>query len=96
MKKFRETAFILICVFFSVTLLVLCLVSSIELNRVNDLATDCESEIGILKTENEILRAEFENSLSLEELETYAVEVLGMQHCSPGQIVYIEHTDTVG
>ena len=31
---------------------------------------------------------------SLEELEAYAVGVLGMQRCSPGQIIYIEHTDS--
>lgn len=96
MKKFRETAFISICVLFSLAMLVLCMVSSIELNKVNDFAAACERELKELESENEVLRVELENSLSLEELERYALEVLGMQHCSPGQIFYIEHIDTVG
>lgn len=94
MKKFRETAFIIICVVFSAVMLMLCLASSIELNKVNDQAAGFERQTEKLKTENAVLRAELESSLSLEELEAYAVGVLGMQRCSPGQIVYIEHTDS--
>jgi len=95
MKFFRETAFVIICILFSGAMLVLCLVSSIELNRVNDLAAAYEREAEKLKNENEVLRAKVESSLSLQELEIYAVQVLGMQHCSPGQVFYIE-LQTVG
>jgi len=89
-KKLSESLFKLICIIFSAVMIVLSLLSSIKLASLNDAATKTEKTVKELKTENDILRAEYENSMSLEELERYATEVLGMRPCSAEQIVYIE------
>jgi len=94
MKKIRETVFNSVCFAFSIFILLLCLLNSVKLAEVNDFAAELDREAELLKTENEILRAELESSLSIAELEKYAREVLGMQSCSPGQIIYIEHPDS--
>lgn len=90
MKRPYELVFCLICSAFSVVLLVLSLLGAVRLAAINDEAVALETEVARLKTENEVRSAEYENMLSLGEIERYAVEVLGMQHCSAGQIVYIE------
>lgn len=91
MKEVCETLFRAIGFCFSAMLLVLSLLTSIKLAAVNDTAAGMERAVEKLRAENEILRAEYENSISLEEIERYAVEELGMQRCSPSQIVYIEY-----
>lgn len=90
MKNLSEHLFRAVCVIFSVVMIVLSLLSSIELAAVNDEAAALEKELARLKTSNAVLQAEYENSISLEEIDTYATEVLGMQRCSPGQIIYVE------
>ena len=90
MKKIRETLFRAVVFCFSAVMIVLSLLTSIKLAAVNDKAAKLQKQIDTLKTENEILRAEVENSISLEEIERYATHVLGMQRRSPGQILYIE------
>ncbi len=74
-------------------MLVLCMLSSANLAAVNDNAARLQSEVNALEEENRVLFVKYENSIDLEGLEKYAVEQLGMQRCSPGQIVYIEYTD---
>lgn len=74
-------------------MLVLCMLSSANLAAVNDNAARLQSEVNALEEENRVLFVKYENSIDLESLEKYAVEQLGMQRCSPGQIVYIEYTD---
>jgi hypothetical protein len=71
-------------------MLVAALMGSIELAAINEELTDKESQLETLKEENRILQAQYESSLSLEELERYAIEELGMQRLSPGQIIYID------
>lgn len=93
MKQLRETLFKAVGFCFSAVMLVLSLLSSISLADVNDTAARLEREVERLQTENEILRAKYENSVSLEEIESYASQVLGMQRCSPGQIFYIEYPE---
>ena len=90
MKEICESFFRAIGFCFSAALLILSLLTSIKLAAVNDTAARLEKEVARLKNENEILRAEYENSLSLEEIERYAIEELGMQRCSPNQIIYVE------
>lgn len=94
MKKYRETAFTVICIAFSLLMLLLSLVDFIRLAGLNDEAAGLEKEIICLRQENAVLKVELENSLSLAELEEYACGVLGMQRCSPGQIIYLEKPDT--
>ena len=43
-----------------------------------------------LKDDQHMLQAKYESSLSLEELEHYATEELGMQTLKPSQIFYID------
>ena len=90
MKKLGETLFRAVCLCFSALLLVLSLLCGIRLTAVNDVAAERKREAERLKIENERLRARCESSLSLEEIERYATQVLGMQHLSAEQIIRIE------
>jgi uncharacterized membrane protein (DUF106 family) len=90
MKKLSNLFFRLVCLSFSLAMLVAALLGSIELAAINEELTDKESQLKTLKEENRILQAQYESSLSLEALERYAVEELGMQRLSPGQIIYID------
>ena len=66
---------------------------SAELAAVNDEAARLQAQVSQLEEENRLLYVSAENSIDLESLEKYALEQLGMQRCSPGQIMYIEYTD---
>lgn len=91
MKRVSELMFRAVGFLFSAVIIVLALLASIKLAAVNDRAAGLEKEIDRLKTENEILRAGCESSMSLEEIENYAQNELGMVHREPGQIYHIEH-----
>ena len=82
--------FWVICIGFSLVLLVSALLGSIRLAALNEDLTGLEKSLKTLKEENRVLQARVESSLSLEELERRATEELGMQRLSPGQIIYIE------
>ena len=79
-----------ICVGFSLLLLVSALLGCIRLAALNEELSALEKSLKTLKEENRVLQAKVESSLSLEELERRAIEELGMQRLSPGQIIYIE------
>ena len=89
MKK-GELVFRLICLVFSMMLLVLSLLWTVRLSQLEDKAAAMEKEIAGLQAENQILLAKYESCVSLEKIERYAIQELGMQHCSPGQIFYLE------
>ncbi|MEA5151833.1 MAG: hypothetical protein VB039_04425 [Oscillospiraceae bacterium] len=93
MKQLNETLFTAVTLCFSALLLVMTLLTGIKLAAVNDAAARLEQETARLRTQNGILEAEYENSLSLEEIERYAEEVLGMQRCTPEQMIYIQMED---
>ena len=95
-KRTSELLFNTIAALFSAVLLVLSLLCAVETASVNDRAAALEKENERLKTENQILQTRLDNSLSLEELETYALEELGMQRPAPGQIRTIEITEHLG
>ena len=95
-KRTSELFFNTIAALFSALLLVLSLLCAVETAAVNDQAAALEKENERLKTENQILQTRLDNSLSLEELETYALEELGMQRPAPGQIRTIEITEHLG
>lgn len=94
MKEPGETLFRAVCLLASALLLILSLLSGIRLAALNDTAAACRREVEQLKTENARLLAACESSLSLEEIERYAVRELGMQHLSGEQIVRIEEPVT--
>ncbi len=88
--KAPEKLFRAICFGFSVLLLVLSLLLDARLAALNDLAAEREREAARLRTENARLRARCESNLSLEEIERYAREELGMQSLSGEQMIPAE------
>ena len=90
MKKISASLFLAIILMFSAFLAVLSLFSSIKLASLGDEAVRLTREAETLRVENELLATKVEAAASLEYLERYAIDVLGMQHCTPDQIVYID------
>ena len=93
MKQVCESLFRAIGFCFSAALMVLSLLTSIKLAAVNE--TAAQRAVEQLKEENEIRRAAYENSVSLEEIERYAVEELGMQRCAPNQVFVLNWDESV-
>lgn len=90
MKQINEILFRAVCLCAAALLLVISLLCSIRVTAVNDRAARLERENAALEAEIAVLAARAESRLSLEELERYAVEKLGMQRLSPGQAILIE------
>ncbi len=91
MTKVSNSVFNALCIAFSAVFLVLCMLCSAQSAAENERAALYRKELDILKTENRLLYVRSECSMSLEELEKYALENLGMQRLSPEQIFYIEY-----
>ena len=89
MRALRESLFRAVGFCFSALLLVMSLLCSIKLAAVSDEAAELEARTAQHKTDNEILRAEYESSVSLARIEDYAAR-LGMQRPEPGQIYYMD------
>ena len=89
MKSLHELLFCTICGCFSAALLVLSLLGAVRLAALGDEVSALEREELALKQEVQLRRVEYEKLLNLEEIERCAVESLGLQHCSPGQIVVL-------
>ena len=89
-SRLSRILFRIMCIGFSLLLLVGTLMGSIELAAMNEELTALEQELSELKNDKRILQARYESSLSLEELERYAKEELGMQTLKPSQIFYID------
>lgn len=79
-----------ICLGFSALLLVMSLLGYVRLTALGQEAAELEQRIACLREENSRLALELECSVSLPELERYALEELGMQTPSPGQIFHID------
>ncbi|MBQ5405889.1 MAG: hypothetical protein IIU18_04585 [Oscillospiraceae bacterium] len=90
MRQVHETLFRAVCLCAAAMMLVLSLLCSIRLAAVNDRAAKLEKENEALEREIAVMTARAESRLSLEALERYAVEELGLQRCTPGQIVVID------
>ena len=88
-KKVNESLFYAIEFCFSALLLVITLLLSIRLTAEGDRLAELEAAVKNARTENEILTAQYENTVSLEDIEKYAIEILGMQRCDPSQIIYV-------
>ncbi len=92
MRDARRTAdalFRAICLGFSALLLVLSLLTEAHMTAVSDRAAQMKTEIAALKTENEVLLARCESRVSLETLEKYAREELGLQPCRSDQLRFL-------
>lgn len=89
-REVSGTLFKAVGLIFSAVMLVLSLLTSIAITARNDSVQSLEKQVREFETENEILLAQCENSMSIEEIELYATQVLGMQHLRPEQMVYIE------
>lgn len=90
MKKIYPVFFVAVVFSFSAVMLIFSLLCSIKLSALNDSVNKLSSLIAETETETEHLVAEYESILSIEELEYYAVEKLGMQHATAIQIEYLE------
>lgn len=88
-KRLSLVLFRAIIVLFSCVLLIFTMLSTVKLAAMNDSAAKTEKAIRELSVENDVLLAEYESSMGLDEIEQYATEVLGMQRCAPGQIIYL-------
>ena len=90
MNRRGEILFRAVALGFSALLLVGSLLLGIRTAAINDAAARTLRETEVLRTENARLLAHCESSLSLEEIERYAVEKLGMQRLSGEQIIRIK------
>ena len=88
--KRRQKLFVLIVSSFSLVLIVMSLCTAITQTKLNDTAARLTNELEAAREENRTLTAQFESLHSLEEIEDYAVNELGMVHLSGGDIVVIE------
>lgn len=89
-KTTANLMFRLICLLFSAVLAVATLLTGIDLTAESDRITARRAELKALEEENEGLRVEAACAVSLEELEDYALHVLGMQPCESRQIQIID------
>ena len=90
MKKIYPVFFVAVVFSFSAIMLIFSLLCSIKLSALNDSVNKASARLTEVKTETERLVAEYESLVSIEELEHYAVEKLGMQHATAIQIEYLE------
>lgn len=81
--------------FISAVIVVLSLLASAKLAEMEDRSEKLTKETALLEQRNRLLQAQCENLVSIEELERYAIEQLGMQRLSPSQIFYLETDDVV-
>lgn len=93
MQNPREILFQILCVSASVILLVMSLLYGVRLTERNQQAAAVKTAVETLREENETLRVRCACQWSLEEIERYARDELGMQNLSAEQIV---RTDFAG
>ena len=89
MKHVNELLFRAVCMTAAALLLLMSLLCSIRLTAVNDRAAKLLRENAELEAEVDVLTARAESRMSLDALEQYAAEVLGLQRCTPGQIIVV-------
>ena len=90
MKKIYPVFFVAVVFSFSAIMLIFSLLCSIKLSALNDSVNSLSSRIVDAEIELEQLVAEYESLVTIEELERYALDRLGMQHATAIQIEYLE------
>ena len=93
LKKMSASCFCAVLYCFSSVMLILSLLVSIRITALGDEAARLEKEIELLQEENTRLMLRYESLVSLDEVEAYAVGVLGMQPLSAEQTEYIIFSD---
>ncbi len=93
MKQINEALFRSVCLSFSAFLLILLLLTDIDLAAEKDRCARLASEVESITVDNELLRARIEQRLSLDSLDRYARETLGLVPCAPGQLVALGELD---
>ena len=78
------------CCALAALLLFAALLFEIRLGVAEDEIRELRRESVKLAEKRSVLRVRVANRLTLEEIERYATEELGMQRCRPGQIVELE------
>ena len=96
MKQVNELLFRAVILSFSALLLVLTLLCSIRLTAERDRVSRLNREIRTAEEECGALRGRYESSRSLAEIERYATQVLGMQHCEAGQLIWLTENEDGG
>ena len=91
MKRPREILFQILCIAASTVLLVTSLLYGVRLTQRNQQAAQAKAAVETLRKENTLLQARCAFRWSLEEVEHYAREELGMQQLSAEQIVKTEY-----
>lgn len=87
-KRLSSLLFDIICTGFSVFLLVMCLLSNIRLNQTQWEIRTLTEQISRAEEEQSLLKLRLDSSMSLSQLDAYAVNILGMQHPVQEQIIY--------
>lgn len=90
MKKCSEYIFEALLFSFSAMMLVMMLLCTVQLYRLEDSSIKTEALIIEQRSENLLLEARCESFMGLSELEEYALNVLHMQQARPWQTVYLE------
>ena len=90
MKKDRDLRFGILCFCVAACFVVLSLLDAIHLAAAWDETRSLKQELTQAEAEYAALEVEYERMLDLREIEERAARELGMQHCTPGQIVYME------
>lgn len=91
MKGSGSGAFKTVCVLFSAAALILSLLGSVRAAGLSRQIEVLEAAVAQAEEENRRLRLRADTAMGLEELERYAVEVLGMQTPTAGQMIYIDY-----
>ena len=73
----------------AVVLLTMMLLAQIRLTNISDTAAKLEEQISALELEQDKLTVEYEKIFNLKDVETYAVDMLGMQEPMNEQIYYL-------
>ena len=89
LKRMSASLFSAILYCFSSVMLILSLLFSIQLTALSDRATELKRQIEEIEAENAKLLLRYEALVNMEEIEHYAVDVLGMQPGSSAQTEYI-------
>jgi len=89
-EKKREIAFVAVSTIFTILALYGYLRNTIDIQIVGREIENIRSQCEEYSEQIEKLRVEYDNSLSLTELEEYASNKLGMRKCQSEQIIYLE------
>ena len=77
-----------VCIFFSMGLMVMTLLSHAKLMEAESMCAELEEKIVLAECETEILKVKIENRISLYELEKIAVNQLGMHRPGTDQLYF--------